>query len=432
MGLRVRAAPDIKTTGDASVPHARAIKRVLVVDDSRLQRRILSASLSKWGFEVLEAESGREALEICRQSPPDLVLSDWMMPEMDGLEFCQAFRAMERESYGYFILLTSKSEKGEVARGLDNGADDFLSKPVSASELRARISAGERILRMERELTEKNRLITETLDELQALYDSLDSDLLEAKKLQQSLVPERHRDFGSAEVSLLLRSSGHVGGDLVGFYPISDTRIGLYGIDVSGHGISSALMTARLAGYLSSSSPEQNIAMQKQVDGSYEPLPLGEVAAKLNQLVLGEMETEHYFTLLLADVDLATGRVVMVQAGHPHPLVQRADGTIDQSGPGGLPVGLIEGASFEPFERQLYAGDRLLILSDGVVECPDADGNQLDEEGLEKIIDGLKDMRGTNLLEALIWKLTDYAEGRDFPDDISAILLEYQGDGGAI
>ncbi|WP_353344576.1 fused response regulator/phosphatase [Litorivita sp. NS0012-18] len=408
------------------------MKRVLVVDDSRLQRRILSASLSKWGFEVLEAESGREALEICRQSPPDLVLSDWMMPEMDGLEFCQAFRAMERESYGYFILLTSKSEKGEVARGLDNGADDFLSKPVSASELRARIAAGERILRMERELTEKNRLITETLDELQALYDSLDSDLLEAKKLQQSLVPERYRDFGSADLSLLLRSSGHVGGDLVGFYPISDTRIGLYGIDVSGHGISSALMTARLAGYLSSSSPEQNIAMQKQLDGSYEPLPLDEVAAKLNQLVLGEMETEHYFTLLLADVDLATGRVVMVQAGHPHPLVQRADGTIEQSGPGGLPVGLIEGAHFEVFERQLHAGDRLLILSDGVVECPDANGAQLDEEGLEEIIGGLKDMRGTNLLEALIWKLTDFAGGRDFPDDISAILLEYQGDAGAI
>ena len=108
---------------------------------------------------------------------PDLVMSDWMMPGLSGLEFCRAFREMPRETYGYFILLTSKSDKTEVALGLDAGADDFLTKPVNAAELRARIAAGARILQMERELTEKNRLIKSTLDELQALYDSLDSDL---------------------------------------------------------------------------------------------------------------------------------------------------------------------------------------------------------------------------------------------------------------
>jgi sigma-B regulation protein RsbU (phosphoserine phosphatase) len=249
------------------------IRRVLVVDDSRAQRRILTASLQRWGFDVREAESGAAALDICAGYVPDLVLSDWMMPGMTGLEFCRAFRGMPREAYGYFILLTSKSDKDEVALGLDAGADDFLTKPVNAAELRARIAAGARILQMERELTEKNRLITSTLDELQSLYDSLDSDLIEAKKLQQSLVSERYRDFGTAEVSLLLQSAGHVGGDLVGMFPISEGRIGLYGIDVSGHGISSALMTARLAGYLSSSVPEQNLALQKTRRGGFAPRP---------------------------------------------------------------------------------------------------------------------------------------------------------------
>ncbi|WP_137701018.1 PP2C family protein-serine/threonine phosphatase [Marimonas lutisalis] len=401
--------------------------RVLIVDDSRLQRRILQASLKRWGYEVFEAGSGQEALDICRQSEPDMVISDWMMPGMNGLEFCKAFRAMARETYGYFILLTSKSEKDEVAQGLDNGADDFLTKPVNAAELRARLNAGERILRMERELTDKNRLIRATLDELQSLYYSIDSDLIEAKKLQQSLVRERYHDFGSAQVSLMLHSSGHVGGDLVGVFPMNETHVGLFSIDVSGHGISSALMTARLAGYLSSSSPEQNVAIEHDDAGGYRPVCPAKVIEHLNTLVLNEMETEHYFTLLLADVDLESGKVRMAQAGHPHPLVQRANGKIEQDGPGGLPVGLIPGASYQTFETRLNPGDRLMIFSDGITECPAPDGALLNEDGLAGIMKQLRESRGTELLEALIWKLAEFSDEGDFPDDVSAVLFEYQG-----
>jgi len=410
-----------------AVADSGVIRRVLVVDDSRVQRRILSVSLKREGYDVIEAASGQEALEICRENLPDLILSDWMMPGMSGLEFCRELREIPVESYAYFILLTSKSEKDEVAQGFAAGADDFLTKPVNGYELRARISAGERILRMQHELTEKNRVITDTLDELQRLYDSLDNDLLAAKKLQQSLVPDRFRDFGLGAVSLLLQSSGHVGGDLVGHYKISDTRLGLYSIDVSGHGISSALITARLAGYLSSSSPEQNVAMQVYPDGSHEHLDPKEVICRLNEIILDEMETEHYFTMLLADVDLETGRVTMAQAGHPHPLIQRADGTIEQDGPGGLPVGLIPGAEFSQFVLQLHPGDRLFMMSDGVTECPDTDSGMLGENGFETMVRDLHGHALDETLQAIVWKLDEYSGGRGFPDDISGILLEYRG-----
>ncbi|QGY00477.1 fused response regulator/phosphatase [Roseovarius faecimaris] len=402
------------------------MRDVLVVDDSRLQRKILSSSLKRWGFSVREAEAGQEALLLCETHPPDLVLSDWMMPGMSGPDFCRAFRAMDRERYGYFILLTSKSEKYEIAHGLDAGADDFLTKPVNAPELRARIAAGERILRMERELGEKNRLIKSTLDELQALYDLLDNDLIEAKKLQQSLVSDRYRDFGYADVSLMLQSSGHVGGDLVGMFQVSDLRIGLYGIDVSGHGISSALMTARLAGYLSAAAPDQNVALRKTPGSRYEMRPPAETVAILNKLILDEMETELYFTLLVADVHLDSGRVVMAQAGHPCPALQRADGSVEMVGTGGLPVGLIEGASYEQFEVALRPGDRLLIQSDGIVECSDTNGRLLGEEGLARILRDLRQTRGPACLESLIWKLNTFTSDRDFDDDVSAVLLEFK------
>ena len=86
-------------------------RSVLVVDDSRLQHRILSAMLKRWGFDVVEASTGAEALDLCKKSRPEFIFSDWMMPELNGPDFCWTFRKLYPNDYNYFILLTSKSEK---------------------------------------------------------------------------------------------------------------------------------------------------------------------------------------------------------------------------------------------------------------------------------------------------------------------------------
>ncbi|MEK9978905.1 MAG: response regulator, partial [Paracoccaceae bacterium] len=99
------------------------IKTILVVDDSKLQRRIVRSMLEKRGHRVIEAKSGEEGLVMSALTYPDLVLSDWMMPGMSGLEFCVKFRELGKNRYSYFILLTSKSAKDEVAQGLEMGAD---------------------------------------------------------------------------------------------------------------------------------------------------------------------------------------------------------------------------------------------------------------------------------------------------------------------
>ncbi len=413
----------VETKAEEVAPSA--IQNILVVDDSRAQRRVLCKMLGRQGYNVYEADSGVEALEILDSFHVDLVLSDWMMPGMNGIELCQALRALDHQKYYYFILLTSKSEKGEVAHAFELGADDFLTKPVASNELRARITAGERILSMERELMEKNKLVSSTLAEISALYNTLDRDLIEARKLQQSLVPERYREFDGAQMSLLLRPCGHVGGDLVGVFPINDNQVGIYGIDVSGHGITSALMTARLAGYLSGASPKQNVALYKRDDGTYGGRPPAEVTEHLNRLVLEEMDTEHYFTLALVILDLDTGEFVMTQAGHPHPAIQRADGSVEYVGEGGLPVGLVDGATFTQCSHKLNKGDRLVIVSDGVTECPDEQEVMLEEEGFESMLHRNIDVRGPAFLETMMWDLQEYAGEGEFPDDISAILIEY-------
>lgn len=400
---------------------------VLIVDDSKAQRKILSMQLTRWGYPTVEAASGEEALALCQATDFQIVLSDWMMPGMTGLEFCKAFRGLPREGYGYFILLTSKSEKTEIADGLENGADDFLTKPVSSDELRARLRAGERILGMQDELVEKNRLIGSTLGELQKLYDSLDRDLIEARKLQQALVRDRQLEFATGSASVLLRPSGHVGGDLVGAFQINPTTIAIYSVDVAGHGIASAMMTARLAALLSGGSPDQNIAMSAGAYGRSEAWPPEMVAHRLNRMMTEGFVVDQYFTMAYAEIDLFTGQVRMVQAGHPHPLVMRAAGGVDKIGAGGMPIGLIEGCSYNRITFSLSRGDRLFLMSDGITECPNPQGEELGVDGLIAFLNKSKGLKSSALLEALMWDLADFAGQTDFPDDVSGILFDYRG-----
>jgi phosphoserine phosphatase RsbU/P len=401
-----------------------SLRHVLVVDDSRAQRHVVSMQLHRWGYRVSECDSGQAALDLCRTQDFDIIISDWMMPGMTGLDFCREFRALGRESYGYFVLLTSKSEKTEIADGLEAGADDFLTKPVASNELRARLRAGERMLAMQAEVLAKNKVIVATLVELQKLYDSLDRDLIEARKLQQTLVRDRVRDYGWATVSLLLRNSGRVGGDLVGSFAVDADRFVVYSIDVSGHGVASAMMTARLAGFLTGSSPDQNLAFGKGPDGGHHLLPPEAVVERFNHLMLDEIQAEQYFTIAFAVIDRARGILSLVQAGHPHPVLVRADGTMTQIGQGGLPVGLIADAAFDRHDIAFGPGDRLVLFSDGFTECPLPSGDDFGEDGLATSLRKSAHLSGSDLLEAMVWDLSQQAETDSFPDDVSGLVVD--------
>jgi sigma-B regulation protein RsbU (phosphoserine phosphatase) len=406
-------------------------RRILVVDDSKPQRMVLAKLLRGWGYAVIEAASGAEALEVLRSADVDMILSDWVMPGMSGVDFCRAFRSEGRPRYVYFVLLTSKSDKEDVALGLDSGADDFLTKPVNSGELRARLVAGERIVGMQEELRDKNDLLSGALDQLRRVHEGLNRDLVEARRFQQSLIPDRVREFDGGRVSLMFRPSGHVGGDFIGLFRVSETRIGLYSMDVSGHGVASALLAARVAGYMSGASPEQNIALTIDDLGLYTMRPPGEVCERLNELMLSQMETDLYLTMLLADCNLKTGEIRMVQAGHPNPAIQRSSGEVERPGPGGLPVGLIPRATWRAFDVVLRPGDRLFALSDGVTECPGPDGQEFGEDGIREFLHRNGSMRGPDLLDGLSWELDRFSGRQDLPDDVSCVMLEFFGKGSA-
>lgn len=127
--------------------------KVLIAEDEPVSRRLLETTLRKWGYEVVVTSDGLEAWEVLQgPSVPSLVISDWMMPDMDGLELCRKIRNMDKSSYTYFIILTSKGGKEDVIKGLDAGADDFLTKPFNPEELKYRLKIGERIINLEQRI----------------------------------------------------------------------------------------------------------------------------------------------------------------------------------------------------------------------------------------------------------------------------------------
>ncbi len=400
---------------------------VLLVDDSKAQRRTLAVQLMRAGYDVIEAADAEEAMQICAQRRPDIVISDWRIPGRPGLEFCRKFREMQTDRYGYFILLTSRDDKKDVAEGLRAGADEFLTKPVSGAELLARLSAGERILRMEESLRNANAQLKETLAQLRETQAAIDRDLREAQRLQQGLVRERNGRFGEFDLSLLMRPAGHIGGDLVGFFPINARRVGFFALDVSGHGVAAALLSARLAALLSGAT-DHNIALRVTDLGPYDARPPAEILHQLNALMIEELRTDTYFTMIYADMDVVSGHVRLVQAGHPHPVLQRADGSLERIGAGGLPVGVFAHAEFEEIEFSLRPGDRLFISSDGLTDSENARGEPLGDEGLQAILRTNAMLRGNALLESICWSAANYAAGKR-NDDISAVLVEHLGQG---
>src|SRR5437763_10867920 len=153
--------------------------RILVVDDDGLTRSVLGAMLQSWGYEFLFAGDGLAAWEILRQETIQLVISDLIMPHMDGIELCRHIRSANFSHYVYVILLTASHEKSSLIIGMDAGADDFLNKPFDQDELQVRIRAGERVLRLEQTLQQRNEALSEA-------YSHIQRDLEAAARMQQS------------------------------------------------------------------------------------------------------------------------------------------------------------------------------------------------------------------------------------------------------
>lgn len=156
--------------------------KILIVEDDPVSKRLLQSRLEKWGHQVLTASNGFEALARLENESCPIVITDWMMPRMDGLELIRHLRSSETVGYVYIILLTAKQHKEDLVLAMEAGADDFVTKPFDKDELRVRLRAGERIIELEQKLADQNQQLTRNNKRMKR-------DLETAGRIQKSLLP---------------------------------------------------------------------------------------------------------------------------------------------------------------------------------------------------------------------------------------------------
>jgi diguanylate cyclase (GGDEF)-like protein len=163
-------------------------RKILVAEDNPISQSMLRNLLTRWGYDVVMAHDGREAWRILgANDSPRLVLLDWMMPGIDGVELCRRIRAQARQEYTYVLLLSARTESHDVVEGMDSGADDYLTKPLNAHELRVRLRAGRRILDLQEQLLEAREAL-----HIQATHDGL-TGLLNRNSILEALEAELAR-----------------------------------------------------------------------------------------------------------------------------------------------------------------------------------------------------------------------------------------------
>ena len=399
--------------------------KILVVEDDKVTCHMLRRLLESWGHEVDFAENGARAWDMFQADRFPIVISDWMMPELDGIELVRRIRSMSNQGYTYTILLTAKSRKDDVVEGMDAGADDFMIKPFDVSELHSRIRAGERIIALEQNLAQKNNALEKAGLAVAESNQRIRRDLEVAARIQRGLLPRIFPDESHVKFAWAYQPCDELAGDILNVFRLDNRHVAMYVLDVSGHGVASALLSVALHHLLSPVMDQSNLLKRRTDEApGYVLATPQEVASHLNRQYPLQNEFGLYFTILYGLLNLDTYQFRYMQAGHPKPIHMPSGASPCLVDSRGLPIGFFEDAEFDEFCIQLQPGDRMLLYSDGLFEVCNDQEQQFGQERLMGVMEDSRDMP----LQASLDRMTDQARqwsgSLGLRDDISMVGLE--------
>src|SRR6478672_6082995 len=374
--------------------------QILIIDDDPAIQRLLRKTLHSQGYNVTVASDGQEGLIQARQLRPALVICDWLMPRMNGLEVCRQIKATPELSTTFFILLTSLGSVEDRVKGLDAGADDFLCKPIEMYELNARVRSGLRLHHLSRDLQTQKQL--------------LEAELAEAAEYVCSILPAPITE-PPVTIDSCFIPSRQLGGDGFDYYWLDSDYLAIYLLDTAGHGLKATLPSVSVLNLLRSRALKSL--------NYYQP---SDVLKALNDTFQMNYQNDKYFTIWYGVYNRVKRQLIYASAGHPPAILisqsPASTAKIQRLKTPGMPVGMFPDAPYVDNCCDVEDLSTLYIFSDGVYEIHQPDGNIW---GLDPFIDLLAAYNGASAdqLELVLNYIQKLNAKAVFDDDWSLLKV---------
>lgn len=379
--------------------------KILVVEDSITQAISVQRILKGQGWDVTLAKNGQEGLEKANEIKPDVILSDLMMPVMDGFEFCKIIKSGPLKPIP-FILLSAMGELEDKVKGLETGADDYLTKPPREMELIARIRSAHRIKEYQDELQT-------ALDELRKIHMQMMDELEHARTTQSTILPQKMPVIPGLGIASKYVPMEQIGGDFFDVVTLPDSKVGFLVADVTGHGISAALIS------FMASSLFKTFCMQN----SSPDLTL----KNINNFLYEKIEEGKFVTVWYGIYDLEKKILTYTSAGHPPAyLIRRGTQEIIPLTAGGTCLGPFpsELNPLDPDSVKLSPGDKIVVYTDGIIECSNDQKEQFGAERLEDFLKKEAHLDVQESLDSLYSQTLEFSGKSSFGDDITLLAFE--------
>jgi sigma-B regulation protein RsbU (phosphoserine phosphatase) len=384
--------------------------KILIVDDDPHVLESTSALIRMWGYETVACRSAQQAMgEYCKGGIC-LVLSDIKMPGISGVELLGMISDSNPDIP--VILMTAYAELTVAIDAIRKGAFDFIIKPYNPESLQIAVKKGIRF----RQLIELEKNHVAMLEE--KVRES-EENLKAAAVIQKSLLPVSLPKVNSFDFAWQFVPCERVGGDLYNLFWLDETRLGIYVMDVSGHGVPAAMVTTSVAQDLD---PFRGRLLKRTIDSPpfYELVPPGEVLAELNRDYPIE-RFDKLLTICYLILDIRCGKVLYSNAALPLPFLIRADGRFETLIEGGPIIGIGDGAAYEEGEVFMEKDDRLFIYTDGITEYLNVKGEPYGEERLVRELKGASGEALQTACDRVIQSLMRFGSQQQPQDDITLL-----------
>lgn len=371
--------------------------QILVVNSDYEIRQLLHQELTALGEDVTIVDHSPNTIDLNRITVPTIVISDWQL-SLDAAtpSTWKKIKLASSIPPTFCLMVTSHEEDTDYARALAEGVDDILLEPIDPAELKARILAGKRFLKLKQELQAQQQLLEAELSEAEAYVRSLlPGDACEKIPIKARFVPSRL-----------------LGGDCYDYYWLDPDYLAIYLLDVSGHGLGSALLSTSVLNVLRSQSlPDVNF---------YRP---EKVLTALNETFQMNDQNEKYFTIWYGVYNRANRQLLYSSAGHPPAVLvsnyKEDFQTTECLKTSGLPIGMLPDVKYRWQRCYIPPSSRLYVFSDGIYEIQQADNTLM---GLDGFITILSEHMPDDTIDGILNKVSARTQGKAFSDDLS--LLE--------